>query len=145
MICKQHHTGAAENEEDYRQVVKEIVDDQRRHAVSKWYAFAEQGNFGRFAQQWTSESKKADRFAAETGCEGFQKTNAAVLSGHSGTHRYRTQEMASSADGQHKEEPESDSQQRIEDGLHANAMDNVDKETQAEKKSERLKPDERAP
>ena len=71
------------------------------------------------------------------------ETETAMFLGNCGGHRNGAEDMPRSADYQQDQEPkETDSEQRVKEWLQANQIDDVDEQTQAEQKGDRLQPDE---
>ena len=131
VISEQHHAGAAENEEYYREIVDKVVDDQCGNAVSERHALAQQRDLGCFAKQWSSEGEKTNRFAAEPRRECLKEIETPVLSRHGQTHGDRPQNVARAANRQHKEKAEPDAEQSIEERLQANLLDYEYEQAQA--------------
>ena len=64
---------------------------------------------------------------------------------HRGAHRDRAKHVTRAADGQQDQKTEeADAEQRVEDRLHADAIDDVNEQAEAEQEGDRLKPDEGA-
>src|ERR1051325_524551 len=138
IIREEHDASAAQDKDDHRQVVEDVVDHERLHAVNERHALSQERHLGRFAQQRPRESEKADRFAAETDGKRLKEVEAAMLRRDGAAHGERAQDMTRAVDRNQNKENETDATEGIEDGLHADAVDDVDQQPEAQQEGYRL-------